>query len=380
MEFTVNTRIRITKGVVLIKRSLHGSNPKIFANTGDAVKPEDILGEAESSGGFTTVNLAGQLNVSPKIASEFLKRKISQTIYKGELLAQKDGFWGFKKTILLAPADGILDFYDKVTGILKIKLIPHKEKLLSGVFGIIDRIDPVAREIVVKTLAYEIYGVAGSGMERSGMLKTLGPKNLLVSSKQVNDYLEGSIVIGGAIVFTDALQKAVHTHIAGIVSGGINLSDLKAMRGGSLNFTKEIFSDVGLSVMVTEGFGAISIGDDIFEILKTHTGRFVILNGNLAKLVLPTGDSNSIIKIRSYQPMIPRPHPQNHTTLLQKGQTVRVNSSFEMGAVGVLDSIDRSPTKLPSSAIVTLSTIITKSGKIRVPANNLEVLDYNGFF
>lgn len=380
MPLDVYKRLRVVKGAVFIKRKLHGGKPVIFVKNGVDIKPEDVLGESESSGGFTTVHLANQLNIAPKIAVEFLKRKIGQTIYKGELLAQRDGFWGFKKTILLASADGILDFYDAVTGILRIKLIPHKERLISGVFGLVANIDTKSAEITVKTLAYQMYGVAGSGMERSGILKVIGPRNLLVSSKQINQGLGGSIIVGGAMVFTDALQKAVHSEVSGIISGGFNLADLKAMRGGSLDFSREIFSDVGLSVMVTEGFGAIPIGDDIYDILKVHNDRFALLDGNKAKLILPTGDARSIIQIQKLQTVDSTGlgGKSFSTDELRAGVKVRVIASLDMGAVGVVDSIDKTPTKLPSDILVNMATILTKTGKIRVPTKNLEVLDDQG--
>lgn len=372
----LNARARLVEDVIHIKRTLLGKQGKIFVVLGQEVQPHDILGESETSAGFMTVNLAKELEVTTDTADKFLKRKIGQKIFKGELIAEKVSRWGFRKNIVLSPVDGILEFYDRGSGVLKIKLSSTKHRLVSGVYGIVDALKIATGEIMVRTFASIIYGLFGSGMERSGTLKIIGSPNMLVSSRQIKEHLSGDIVVGGGMVFLDALQKAMQLKVSGIVSGGLNAADFRSMRGGGLDFDKKRLSDVGISVMATEGFGSISIGEDIFSKLKQHDGHFAIVNGNGCYLILPTSSSDSMIGIRKkVMPLNVDISPKESQIVPKLGDKVRIVSSFlYMGTQGKIVFIDKTETKLPSGVRTYLMTVESSKLKLKVPYQNLEVI------
>lgn len=373
-----NRRVRVRHNTVThVKRHLPPGKGKIDVIVGQEVSPIDVLGEGQPAVGFRTVHLAKELNVSPKQALNFLKRDFGKVIYDGELLASKNEFLGLQKKIILSPVDGIIDVYDQEKGNLRIKLLPKVTRVASGVYGVVDYIDHTSKFVIIRTLATEIFGIFGSGREREGTLNVLGSAETLVSSKQISSDMMGQVIVGGAMVFYDALEKMIGERIHGIIAGGINSKDYKAMVGGDWNFSKKRWSDVGLSLMVTEGFGAVAMGEDIFSVLKQFDKKFVILDGNWGRLILPTDDQNSIINIRNTKiPVEDRPEsePDLDCVPLEVGMKVRLIASPYVGLQGNVDAIDRSLTKLPSGIATYMITVATKSQKVRVPYLNLEVI------
>src|SRR5437879_4024609 len=98
-------RPRIQKdAIVRISKNLKGKG-KILVSENQQVQPSDIIGSAQISSGFRIINLAKELKVSATEVGKYLKRPLGQRIYKGELLAEKQGFLT-GKIIVVSPTDG----------------------------------------------------------------------------------------------------------------------------------------------------------------------------------------------------------------------------------------------------------------------------------
>lgn len=370
------TRI-IRDQIIHVSRKIDSGKGKITVRAGEEVKPEYVIGDGETVAGFSTVRLAAQLQVDPKEAPLYLTRKLGTRIYQGELLAQRTGRLGFGKKLVVSPADGILEYYDPESGDLKIKFAPKKFKLISGVYGVVDKVEPTLDCAVIRTMCDIVVGLFGSGKERSGILQILGPSEMLTSSRQIGPEHKGNILVGGGLIFLDALQKALSLQVGGIITGGVDAATYKGMTGRYLDISKQKQSDVGVSLMVTEGFGSVPIGLDIYQILKLHEGKFAVLDGNKARLILPSSDQNSIMYIRKCalppQSLIMADFDKE-LTQLKLGMLVRVVSATYLGTQGRVVAVDDKMTTLPSGVSAYMVVIETKDKKIKVPFNNLEII------
>ena len=371
-------RLRIEKNKIIhIRRRLINAKGQIKVSVGQEVCPQDVVAEGHTCSGFRTIHLAAELKVSRKKADGYLMRQIGQNIYQGELLAMKKDFLGLSKQLILSPVDGVIETYDHQNGNLKIQLTPKTIRLVSGVYGIVDAIDEVTGTVLIRTMANMVYGVLGSGKEREGLLKILGPSDMLTSSKQIPSQAQGRIVVAGGLVFMAALEKALDVRLNGIISGGINASDYRSMAGGQWNIWHKHWSDVGLSLMVTEGFGAAPIGEDIFSLLQNYNESFVMLDGNRSRLILPINEQNSMIYIRKTglpTKLQADPSPEVGLWPIREGVRVRIVSTPFLGLQGKVEAIDQTLTKLPSGLETYLVTVGSGSRKIRVPYSNLEVM------
>lgn len=385
MKYLATVRKRIEKDIVTrIRRGL-GGRGRINVSLGQEVTPSDIIGTFQVSSGFRTLNLSDLLSVSPNQVGKFLKKLIGQRVYKGELLAYKQqGIFSGKK-IVTSPTDGTLDFLNPKTGEIRLTFLPKKVDLPAGVYGIVEYVDFDHGQIYIKTQVSRVYGMFGSGKLRDGNLRLLGRREGLLSGSDIASNFEGHILVGGSLIFKDGISEAISCNIDGIITGGINAPDFKGMAGGQLTFPKRLENDIGISVVVCEGFGSIPIGEDIYQLLSRYDGKFVSIDGNKAIVNLPSFESKSITLVRNVNLPPILENSQNvleqdlRTTVgeLQVGLFVRVVGNTFAGNLGKILAIDKTETVLPSGVKTYLVTIETKRRKIQVPVANVEIIDYS---
>lgn len=379
MKYVAPARLRVEKDVIIrVTRVLKGRGA-LNVSAGQQVSPEDIIGRSAVSAGFRTLNLAALLSVVPAQVESLLARKLGQRIYKGELLAQKKGWLG--KKVVIAPTDGILDFLNEKTGELKIAFLPKQAMLPSGVHGIVEAVDDERGQVIIRTLVSRVYGLFGSGRSRDGILRIVGKKDELMTKGKLQNEDADHILVGGSLFFKDTISAAISIGVTGIVTGGMDAKDYKAVVGGRLVFPKKLENDVGISIVVCEGFGAVPMGADIFEFLSAYEGKFVFIDGNEAVINLPSFSPESLTKIAGTK--LPEIKNQNLTTDLERreiiselkvGLTVRIVGNSYLGGQGKILSINESLSLLPSGVSDYLATVETASKKIQVPVANLEIM------
>lgn len=369
-----NRRMRIKpSSCLLIKRKLKGPG-RILAQKNTPVSPSDILGHYKLTLGFTKVNLVHELGISPSDVPKYLKKAVGQTVFKGELLGFKKNLFGSSQVI--APTDGIFESLEEKTGQATLKLIPKEYALTSGVFGVVENVDQEKGEVLIKSMMTEVYGVLGTGTEKEGFINVVSGSGDLVNKENINNSHRGQIIVAGSLVLESTIKKALSCSVAGIICGGLNMDDYIAM-AASINPLQRIGTEIGVSIIATEGFGIIPIGDDFFEILKRYSGKFAIIQGNLGRLLLPSDDPDSILTCRKVGLPFKEAlgsKPGLSVEEIKLGSKVRLIAPPFMGAQGIVASIDGSPTKLASGISTYLVTVETKTKKIKVPYSNVEII------
>jgi len=377
MNLYINRRPRIEiNKIMLVKRSLPGKG-RILVKEGQEVTPDEILGIATISGGFRSLPLAKLLAVPRTEATQYLQRPIGQQIYKDELLAFKKGNLMVSEKVVLAPSDGTLSSYDEPTDSLKIEFLKHQSDLAAAVYGVVEKVDQLRGEALIRTEATIIHGLLGSGKARDGLLLFLDSRSSLVAKESIKNELSGTIVVAGGLFYESALMQSVNIGVHGIITGGINLIDFQGVSGGRAFRSSKVGTDVGLSIIVTEGFGSIPIGEDIYQILAARKNKFAILDGNRKLLILPSFESSSMAKIK--KTVLPQASkfdgsPEPVALELRRDLTVRVVTTPYFGEQGVITEIDQTPTKLESGILTYLVTVRSKTRKIRVPYTNVEAI------
>ncbi len=367
-------RVRLNT-VSLIRRTILGSG-SLTVSLGQEVRPEDILGKYQTRAGFTTINLAKELSVSKSSAGKFLTRKKGDKIFEGELLAQKKGIFG--ETNIITPSDAIVDDYFPDRGEVRLQFLPKDVSLTSGVYGIVEVVDKERGEIVIKALVNELFGIVGSGNQRGGILRFINERGNVLTSQLKPDF-KHAIIVGGDIINKETLQKAVEIGISGIISGGVNLSDYLSL-SSSIQPQKRIATDIGITVLATEGFGLLSLGKDILEMLKKYEGKFIFINGNSRRIMLPVLERDSIITLRKTALSVgkitayPEHQPELTAREIKVGDKVRIIWPPFMGSQGKVVAIDKTVTRLPSGIVTYLLTIEIPTKKLKVPYLNVELI------
>ncbi len=379
MSNLVLQRIRIERDIVTrVKRVLKGKGALNIA-LGQQVSPSDIIGTSLVSSGFRTLNLAELLSVSSDKINKYLKKQIGTRVYKDELLAFKDGGLFGGKKLVISPTDGVLDYINPKTGEIRLTHFAKKTDLPSGVFGIVEALDNGRGIVIIKTQVSRIYGMLGSGRTRDGTLVILGGRDGLINKADISPKYDEHILVGGSLVFKDSISAAISSGVNGIITGGINANDYQSMAGGRILFPHKLENDVGISLLVCEGFGSVAIGEDIYALLKEYNGKFVAMEGNRAILDLPSFESKSIVRVKSTQlpPILDEPPDLEEAIKLGElkvGSIVRAVGNTYAGEQGRVSSIDQTETVLPSGIRAILVTIETKRRKIQLPVANLELI------
>ena len=86
-------------------------------------------------------------------------------------------------------------------------------------------------------------------------------------------------MVGGSLVTTDAIQKAIQQGVKGIIAGGIDDADLRELLGYELGVAITGSEEIGITLVITEGFGEIAMAEQTFALLKTREGMKTSING-----------------------------------------------------------------------------------------------------
>jgi hypothetical protein len=334
---------------VRIERKLPGPG-KIMVQVGDQVKQEDVIGEAEVSGGFRKIQLGQILGVSEENLERELLKKPGETVYKGEPLAKSRGFMGFRRKVYLSPADGVLE--EVAGGEVTIRFVPSEMKLSAGFSGKIEEVLE-GKYAVIETSAARVRGVIGVGKTRFGNLKVIGKQNEFLLPQHLDSSTVGKIVVGGALVTEDTIEKALAIGVRGLVCGGINFQETLGWSEGS---------DIGLTIVATEGYGLHPLGEDVFSALTHLDGQYAAISGETAEIFIAS-EGSAAEEAPTWRE-------------LKTGDVVRVVGGQDLGKFGPAEETSKEPVKLPSGITMPVVTFHQNSEKIAAPWQNLEIIGF----
>ena len=152
------------------------------------------------------------------------------------------------------------------------------------------------------------------------MAKT--PNDVLIA-ESLDENVRGTILVAGSDVTEEALRRAASYQAQGVITGGLE-PHLSA-----------VSEELGLCVIVTEGFGRIAMSAPIFELLASLNGQDAAANG-----MIRTRGGN--IRPEIFVPLVggrlsEADVPKRATPLtVQPGATVRVCREPYLGRIGTL--------------------------------------------
>ena len=187
--------------------------------------------------------------------------------------------------------------------------------------------------------------------------------------------MKDSIIIGGAKMTSGAIQKAIEIGAAGIVSGGIDDQDLKEILGYDLGVAITGSESLGITLIITEGFGDISMAERTFDLLKSSGGTEASINGATqirAGVIRPS----IIIPIDKTDPIEKQIIKDHESGILELGSPVRMIREPNFGEIGKVHTLPFKPQKLESGTKTRVLEVIVENGDIlTVPRANIERIE-----
>lgn len=252
---------------------------EVMVQNGAHVKADDIVARTELPGNVKTVNVANILGLPPADVNQAMTRKIGERVKDGDVIAASKSFFGVFKSEAKANTTGVIESVSDVTGQVTLREAPIPVEVNAYFDGTVVEVLP--REgVVVETMGAFIQGIFGVGGEQTGPLKLVvkSPDQPL-TPELIGSDAKGAILIGGSIVDQKSIVKAREMGARAIVVGGIDAEELKNFLGYDLGVAITGSEDLGLTIIVTEGFGRLTMARKTFDLLSSMVGRTASING-----------------------------------------------------------------------------------------------------
>ena len=174
---------------------------------------------------------------------------------------------------------------------------------------------------------------------------------------------------------SDAIDKAIEVKASGIISGGIDDQDLKEILGYDLGVAITGSEKIGITLIITEGFGDISMAQNTFNLLKSREGKETSINGTTQ---IRAGVMRPLIIIPAEKdPGVSSKTVDKEFGLLKLGSTVRIIRDPYFGKIGRVHRLQHNPQSLESGTKTrVLEVVIENDNILTVPSANIELIEF----
>ncbi len=333
---------------------------EVVVAMGSRVGALDIVARAASAGYLRPVPLARYMHASETSLPRFLEKQVGDDVLARDIIASKPEFFGTMRRVYRAPGQGRIAALQGSW--LTLNLMDAPVELRAHYRGTIVNILP-RLGVVIEANGALVEGVWGAGGEGYGVLKKLvDAPGGIVTDENIDVSARGSIVIAGAGVTAEAIQRAVQEQVAGIIVGSISPQ------------IKDLLATVALPVLVTEGFGEIPMSLPVFELLTRHNGEEALVNTrtdssgetrNRPEIFIPALSASL-----SGETALPP-----STLAAELGASVRIVSGPLLGNIGKIVDAPAQPQVLESGISAWGAEIELLTGsRVFIPWENLELV------
>ena len=271
--------LKVSERDVVVKDRQLPLEGEVCVNVGDVVTADQIVARTELPGKVFPVNIANQLGVDPGRLKEFLRKGEGDTVEKDEVIAETNGFMGFFKSDAKAVVSGTIESISSITGQVIFQAHPIPVEVDAYINGRVVEVIP-DEGCVVQTEATFVQGIFGLGGETKGEIAMAAARaDQTLTASDISEVHAGKVVIGGGYLTLDALQKAISVGAKAVVTGGFDYDEIKELLGYEVGVAITGGEDLGLTLIVTEGFGDIQMAPATFELLKANAGKRASVNG-----------------------------------------------------------------------------------------------------
>jgi hypothetical protein len=260
--------------VALKRRRLLPGKGEVLVSAGERVTADQVVAEGPARAGLETVDIAGQLGVSPARSLDLLSVRTGQEIHDGEVLAEVRERLRSRRQVLAPTAGRALAYAD---GRLYVRREPEMVSLIAHLPGIVEDVLP-ERGVAIAAVCDLVRGVWGAGGETHGRVLTLcAEADDVLSAEAFNPGASGSRAAGdkarGCILWVshiagvDALMAAVVVGAAGLIVGSVAPDLLDALER------------LPVPIILTEGVGRLPLPAPLLDLALFADGRMAALSG-----------------------------------------------------------------------------------------------------
>ena len=367
--------LKVTKGTTIQKERRLPLQGEVLVEAGTTVQAEDVVAKADLPGNVQLLNVANLLSVPAEEVIEYMLKPIGEAITKDEIIATTKGLFGLFKSQARSPIDGTIEAVSDVTGQVILREPPIPVEVKAYTDGTVTEIAP-NEGVTVETYGTYIQGIFGVGGETVGNLTvTVAAPSDELAAEQILPEHRGNILVSGSLVTTDAIQKAIQQGVKGIIAGGIDDADLRELLGYELGVAITGSEEIGITLVITEGFGRIAMAEQTFALLKARAGMKTSING-------ATQIRAGVVRPEILIPIMPEVTETSSEVadgaegILEVGSSVRIIREPYFGKLGRVTELPVELQNLETEARVRVLRVELKDGQqTTLPRANVEAIE-----
>lgn len=370
MAYAYSPGLKVLKSTVLRRNRRLPIKGQTLVAIGDKVGAEQVVLKTELPGKADVVNVMSLLGCQPHEVKQFMVKPIGEHVEKGELLAMRATFFGLFKTRIESPMSGTIESVSDVSGQVVMRGAPVPVDVKAYIDGKVVEADE-GEHVTVEVTGSFIQGIFGVGGETYGRIVVASSDpNGVLDENSFSEEMKGAVVVGGSLITYNGLQKAIEVGVNAVVVGGFDDADLKKFLGFDLGVAITGHEELGLTLVLTEGFGQIPMADKTFALLKECEGKNASVNG--ATQIRAGVMRPEIIVARDEEASM----KENEAKLiLDIGTRVRVIREPYFGLFGTVTALPAELTKLPTESLARVLDLKFDDGTVAtVPRANVEIM------
>ncbi|MCY4057911.1 MAG: hypothetical protein OXG44_07905 [Gammaproteobacteria bacterium] len=365
--------LKVTENERLRRRRILPIPGEVVVEEGAKLQPHQVVARTFLPGKVEIVNVANKMGVDQSDVPGAMLKKEGDPVGRGEVIAEAKSLFGLLTSRATATLEGTVESISGVTGQVVLRGPPQPIEVDAYIEGRVLEVVP-DQGVVVESRGTLIQGIFGIGGETTGEIAMVSssPREVLDEDSLSAD-LQGRVVVGGSLVTGAALERAVQLGIRGVVAGGFDDQDLRRFLGHDLGVAITGHENLGVTLIVTEGFGRIDMAPRTYGLLKRHQGQRASINGATqirAGVIRP----EVIIPLQGSAPRSPdRPREQG----MDVGSTVRIIRNPWFGRLGRVAFLPSEPARLDSGSRARVVSVRVEGLEepVSVPRANVEIIE-----
>ncbi len=374
MAHAYSPGLKVVPFITLRKKRMLPIPGKVLYEKGKEVDALDTVAQTELPGKVFSVNVVNRLGIEPSEIRNYMLKKEGDQVKKDEVIAETKPFLGlsFLKSSISSPITGTVESISEITGQVLFREPPKILPLHAYIKGKIVEVEENFG-VVIEADGTFIQGIFGIGGEVNGEIKVaVDSPDVDLKPEDIKEEYRGKVIVGGRHAGLESIKKAIKVGASAVVVGGIHDKDLREILGYDIGVAVTGTEKIGITLIVTEGFGHIPMSDYTFKLLKSREGEKASVSGATQiragvmrpEIIIPGAPGSDVKK------------KEESRGWIEVGDQVRIIREPHFGIIGTV-------TQLPSElqAIATESNVrvlevkLENGSKIVIPRANVEIIE-----
>jgi hypothetical protein len=366
--------LKVTDKILITKKRILPLKGDVLVKVGDKVRPDTVVARTLLPGNVEPINVANILGIPPEDIMDCMMKKEGEKVKQGEVIAKSKSFFGLFSSECKTKTDGNVESISSVTGQVLIRGNPIPVEIKAYLEGEVTEVYE-NEGVAVSTWGSFIQGIFGIGGETHGEIKVVTKDNTeILTDKLIDKNCKDKVVVGGSLVTADAIKKAISVEAKGVVVGGFSDRDLRDFLGHDLGVAITGSEELGITLVITEGFGQINMAEKTFGLLKSKEGQMACING-------ATQIRAGVIRPEVVIPFKEDVHRKEKTEEFENigltvGYPIRIIREPHFGRLGKVSALPPALQKLESESSARVLEVEFEDGtKAIIPRANVEMLE-----